>query len=113
MGTSEESDNMKLLLFLVLATVAICHPARKKAPYEPQKYSDNPIETSGSRRNEHDAEMKILSDEFDDELFNKNKFRSTRSLDKKTFGVRPDTPSRRQQPRAARSGPAASFIRPS
>merc|ERR1712029_1286719 len=87
--TSEESDNMKLLLVLVLATVAICLPARKKAPAEPYKYSDNTIETSGSRRNKPDTEMKILSDEFDEELFNKNKFRSARSLNKKKFGVRP------------------------
>merc|ERR1712037_366888 len=43
MGTviSEESDNMKLFLVLVLATVAICHPSRKGAA--PANPSYNPV----------------------------------------------------------------------
>ena len=38
--TSGESDNMKLFLVLVLATVAICHPSGKKASIEPAKHME-------------------------------------------------------------------------
>merc|ERR1712037_687835 len=42
--TSQESDNMKLFLVLVLATVAMCHPSRKgAAPAAPANPSYNPV----------------------------------------------------------------------
>merc|ERR1712029_1239464 len=101
--TSEESDIMKLLLVLVLATVAMGHPAENPEAPEPSKYVDILAETSGSRRNKPEVEV---------EVFNKNKFRSARNLDdRKKFGGIPDTPRRRpipvpvSGPRAARSGP--------